>query len=160
MPTRTVLSQHKKMKHRKFQTTAVENTFNAYPEMVKQKLLFFREIIFQTANDSEEIGNIEETLKWGDPSYLTYLPKSGTTIRLSRVRADNEKYAISVHCQTSLVPEFKEIYPELEYDGNRSLILNINSELPVAKVKHFIFSALTYHHRKNMVLRFKSNYMP
>jgi len=137
------------MKYRKFQTIKVENTFNAYPEMIKQKLLFFREIIFQVANESDEVGAIEETLKWGSPSYLTYSPKSGTTIRLSRVRGENDKCAISVHCQTSLVSECKAIYPELKYDGNRSLILDINRELPVEKIRHFIFLALTYHHRKN-----------
>ncbi len=136
------------MKYQKFENTDVENTFNAYPKMVKQKLLFLREIIFQIADEFDEIGKIEETLKWENPSYLTYSPKSGTTIRLSKIRANNDKCAILVHCQTSLVSEFKAIYPELEYDGNRSLIVNINNKLPLAKIKHFIFSALTYHHRK------------
>ncbi len=138
----------KKMKYQKFQNADVENIFNAYPKILKEKLLFFREIIFQIADESDEIGKIEETLKWESPSYLTHSPKSGTTIRLSKVDAYNDKCAISVHCQTSLVSEFKEIYPELEYDGNRSLIVNINNELPLAEIRHFICSALTYHHRK------------
>jgi len=133
----------------KFQDTNVENTFNAYPEIIKQKLLFLREVIFQIADEFDEIGKLEETLKWESPGYLTHSPKSGTTIRLSRVSACNDKCAISVHCQTSLVSEFKEIYPELEYDGNRSLIVNVNDEFPLEKIRHFIYSALTYHHRKN-----------
>ena len=137
------------MKYQKFQNTNVENTFNAYPKIIKQKLLFLREVIFHIANEFDEIGKLEETLKWESPSYLTHSPKSGTTIRLSRVGACNDKCAISVHCQTSLVSEFKEIYPELEYDGNRSLIVNINNEFPLEKIRHFIYSALTYHHRKN-----------
>ncbi|MCF6338409.1 MAG: DUF1801 domain-containing protein [Gammaproteobacteria bacterium] len=136
------------MKYRKFQNTEVENTFNTYSEAVKNKLLFFREMIFQIADESDDIGKIKETLKWENPSYLTYSPRSGTTIRLFGVREDNDKCAVSVHCQTSLVSEFKEIYPELEYDGNRSLIVNINHELPLAKIRHFIYSALTYHYRK------------
>ncbi len=137
------------MKYQKFQNTNVENTFNAYPKIIKQKLLFLREVIFHIANEFDEIGKLEETLKWESPSYLTHSPKSGTTIRLSRVGACNDKCAISVHCQTSLVSEFKEIYPELEYDGNRSLIVNINNEFPLEKIRHFIYSALTYHYRKN-----------
>ena len=136
------------MKYQKFQNTDVENTFNAYPKIIKHKLLFLREIIFQIADEFDEIGKLEETLKWESPSYLTHSPKSGTTIRLSRVGVCNDKYAISVHCQTSLVSEFKEIYPELEYDGNRSLIVNVNDEFPLVKIRHFIYSALTYHHRK------------
>ena len=137
------------MKYQKFQNINVENTFNAYPKIIKQKLLFLREVIFQIADEFDEIGKLEETLKWESPSYLTHSPKSGTTIRLSRVGACNDKCAISVHCQTSLVSEFKEIYPELEYDGNRSLIVNVNNEFPIEKIRHFIYSALTYHHRKN-----------
>ncbi len=132
----------------KFQNTNVENTFNAYPKNIKQKLLFFREIIFQIADEFDEIGKLEETLKWESPSYLTHSPKSGTTIRLSWVRTDNDKCVISVHCQTRLVSDFKEIYPELEYDGNRSLIVTINNKLPLEKIRHFIYSALTYHYRK------------
>ncbi|MCF6255773.1 MAG: DUF1801 domain-containing protein [Gammaproteobacteria bacterium] len=137
------------MKCRKFQNTEVENIFNAYPKSVKDKLLFFCEMIFQIADESDEIGKIEETLKWENPSYLTHLPRSGTTIRLSRVGTCNDRCAISVHCQTSLVSEFKEIYPELKYDGNRSLIVNVNDEFPLEKIRHFIYSALTYHYRKN-----------
>ncbi len=144
----STLCEHRKMQYRKFQNIEIKNIFNAYPKTVKDKLLFFREIIFQIADESNEIGKIEETLKWENPSYLTHSPKSGTTIRLSKVRAYDDKYAISVHCQTSLVSEFKEIYPELEYNGNRSIILNVSHELPLAKIRHFIFSALTYHYRK------------
>ncbi len=136
------------MKYREFQNTEVKSIFNTYPKTIRDKLLFFRELIFQIADELDEVGKIEETLKWENPSYLTHSPKSGTTIRLSKARASNDKCAISVHCQTSLVSEFKEIYPELEYDGNRSIILNVNNEVSPLKIRHFIFSALTYHHRK------------
>jgi Domain of unknown function (DU1801) len=136
------------MKNRKFKNPEVENTFNAYPKKIRDKLLGLRDLIFQIAGASDEIGEIEETLKWGNPSYLTNRPKSGTTIRLSEVRASEGKYAISVHCQTSLVSEFRDIYPELEFDGNRSVIFGVNSDLPLETTKHFISSALTYHHEK------------
>ena len=136
------------MKQRQFRNPEVEKTFNAYPKKIRDKLLFLRGLIFQIAEESDEIGEIEETLKWGNPSYLTHAPKTGTTIRLSEVRACEDKYAISVHCQTSLVSEFRDIYPELEFDGNRSLIFNLNTELPHETIMHFISSALTYHRRK------------
>lgn len=136
------------MKNRKFQNLAVEEIFNTYPRRLKEKLLFIRQSIFQFAEEANEVGSIEEALKWGNPSYLTSAPKSGTTIRLSKVRSSSDKFAISVHCQTTLISEFKEIYPELTYEGNRSIILNTNSELPLEAIKHFISSALTYHYRK------------
>ena len=136
------------MKQRKFRNQKIENTFNAYPKKIRDKLLFLRGLIFRIAEESVEIGEIEETLKWGNPSYLTHAPKSGTTIRLSEVRACEGKYAISVHCQTSLVSEFRDMYPELEYDGNRSLVFDLNTEVPLETITHFISSALAYHHRK------------
>lgn len=136
------------MKNRKFQNPAVKKAYDNYPGKVTDKLLVLRELIFRIAEESDEIGQIEETLKWDNASYLTHAPKSGTTIRLSTIRADDDKYAMSVHCQTSLISDFREIYPELAYDGNRSLLFGVNAELPLATVEHFISSALTYHYRK------------
>lgn len=136
------------MNYRIFQNPDVKRMFSRYPNHIRNRLMFIRELIFQIAENSENIGKIEETLKWAEPSYLTYNPKSGTTIRLSSSPADDDKYVLSVHCQTSLIPEFKDIYPELEYDGNRSIIFDINTKLPIEATKHFILSALTYHNRK------------
>ncbi len=136
------------MKYRAFKNPEVESTFDSYPGKVREKLLYIRERIFQLAEESDEIGEIEETLKWENPSYLTYGPKSGTTIRLSELRSDGERYAVFVHCQTSLVSEFKEMYPKLTYDGNRSIIFDINHEMPLETIEHFIYLALTYHYRK------------
>ncbi len=136
------------MKNREFQNPAVKKAFENYPRKITDKLLVLRELIFRIATESDEIGQIEETLKWDNPSYLTHRPKSGTTIRLSAAKACDDKYAMSVHCQTSLVSDFRQIYPELEYDGNRSLLFDVDAKLPLATIEHFISSALTYHHRK------------
>jgi len=136
------------MKNTKFQNFEVEKTFNSYSSKIKKQLLSIRELIFEIADETNEIGNIEETLKWENPSYLTHKPKSGTTIRLSNMRSNDNRYAISVHCQTTLVAEFKEKYPELTYEGNRSIILNLNEKTPSHEIKEFIFLALTYHYRK------------
>lgn len=136
------------MKYRKFQDETVKNKYASYPQKVRTQLLLIRELIFQIAAQSQDIGQIEEILKWETPSYLTYNPKSGTTIRLGIENGCNNRYSISVHCQTTLVAEFKEIHPELEYDKNRSLIFDTKEELPIETIKQFIFSALTYHYRK------------
>ena len=137
-----------KVKNMKFQNPEVEKTFNTYSSKIKKQLLSVRRLIFEIAHKTNEVGNIEETLKWDNPSYITSKPKSGTTIRLSSVRGSNSEYAISVHCQTTLIAEFKEKYPELTYEGNRSIILNLNEKLPSYEIEEFIFLALTYHYRK------------
>jgi len=136
------------MKYRKFNNREVKKTFDAYPREIRNRLLFLREVIFQTAEENTEIGEIEEILKWQSPSYLSHNPKSGTTIRLSKFKGDEGKFAISVHCQTSLISEFREAYSDLDYQANRSIVFDIGSELPMKTLEHFIFLALTYHHRK------------
>lgn len=135
------------MKYQSFKNQKIKKVFSAYPENIKSNLLLIRELIFQITENHDEIGQIEEALKWGTPSYLTSRPKSGTTIRLSKQHED-DKFAISVHCQTTLMTEFKALYPDLEYDGNRSIIFNTNNKMPLTTIEHFLFSALTYHQRK------------
>jgi len=134
--------------YRSFNNKNVENTFKDYPENIRDRLLQIRELIFNIAGKSNEIGKIEETLKWENPSYLTGKPKSGTTIRLSGLTSLEHKYAISVHCQTTLISEFKEAFSDLEFEGNRSIILDIREKLPTEAIERFVYLALTYHYRK------------
>jgi hypothetical protein len=61
---------------------AVEAAFDAYSKPVKAKLLALRRLIFDTAKATKGVGALEETLKWGQPSYLTPETKSGSTIRI------------------------------------------------------------------------------
>ncbi len=48
---------------------AVADVFNNYPPEMRKKLLFLRALIFETAAELD-VGEIEETLKWGEPSYI------------------------------------------------------------------------------------------
>jgi len=112
------------------------------------KLLQYRQLIYDIASKNEEIGTLEEAVKWGQPSFQTLNPKSGTAIRLGYI--EPVEYAIYVHCQTSLIAEIKEVYPDLKFDGNRAIILNVEASIPLRKISHFIYLALTYHHRKNL----------
>ena len=141
------------MKYKRFTNQDVKSTFENYPKKIRDRLLFLRNLIFQIAEENSDVGGIEETLKWESPSYLTHKPKSGTTVRLSQMTACDNKYAISVHCQTSLISEFKTLYADLDYDANRSIVFDINDELPVEVAQHFIYLALTYHYRKKQGVR-------
>src|SRR5580698_158555 len=90
---------------------AVEAVFSSYPKPVKAKLLALRRLIFDTAAATQGVGKLEETLKWGQPSYLTPESKSGSTIRIDRIKSSDSQYAIYFHCQTDLVETFRELYP-------------------------------------------------
>ena len=78
-----------------------------------------------TAN-SEGVGELEETLKWGEPSYLTTESKSGTTIRIDWKPKHPNQYAMYVNCKTTLVDTYRSLFPELTYEKNRAIIFGIN----------------------------------
>ncbi len=126
------------------------NTFARYPEPTREKLLFLRDLVLQTAKETAGVGKIEEALKWGQPSFLTPETKNGSTIRIDQTKADNGQYAIYFHCQTNLVDRFRELYPqEMKYGGNRCIIFEAEDNIPVPALKHCISMALTYHLKKN-----------
>jgi hypothetical protein len=131
-----------------FAEPAMDAVFSAYPTPVKARLLALRRLIFDTADATEGVGALEETLKWGQPSYLTTASKSGSTIRIDQVKAEAGQYAFYFHCQTDLVETFRQLYPELRYGGNRSILLDAGDKLPETALRHCVALALTYHLRK------------
>ena len=126
----------------------VTAVFDAYPQKVRSRLLFLRQLIVDTAA-SLDVGNLEETLKWGEPSYLTPETKSGSTIRLDWKEA--ETYAIYFKCTANLVSAFKEKYPEtFNFSGNRSINFELEDDVPTEELKRCIALALTYHRNKKL----------
>ncbi|MET3896489.1 hypothetical protein ABIB57_000413 [Devosia sp. UYZn731] len=125
---------------------AVAAVFEAYPVAVRDRLLRLREMIIETAASTPGVGALEETLKWGQVSYLTPESGSGTTVRID-VDAASGQPAIYVNCQTDLVDGYREVYPEaFAYQGTRAVVIG---EAPdEAALRHVIAQALTYHARK------------
>ena len=127
----------------------VQAAFNKFSPVVRQKLMQLRKLIFDTAAATEGVGELEETLKWGQPSYLTKVSKSGSTIRISREKKTAADFAIYFKCQTSLVATFKELYPnKFRYEGNRAILFNVDDKIPGPELSHCIALALTYHLNK------------
>ena len=125
--------------------SADEAVFDSNPKPVRTKLLALRQLIFDTAKTTKGVGALEETLKWGQPSYLTAETKSGSTVRIDQVKPEGGQYAVYFHCQTNLVETFRELYPELRYGGNRAILLDAGRMLPEAALRHCVALALTYH---------------
>ncbi len=129
----------------------VADVFNSYPPNIKSKLMILRQLIFDTAASIEGIGKIEETLKWGEPSYLTPESKSGSTIRIAWKESQKENYSIFFKCTANLVPAFKEKFPnKFKFGGNRRIDFNSNDDVPVKELKQCIALALTYHRNKKL----------
>ena len=105
-----------------------------------------RALIAETAAATDGVGPLEETLKWGEVSYLTSASGSGTTVRIGRDKRSGRP-AMFVNCKTDLLSRYRALYPEgFGYDGERGVILG---EAPdEAALKHMIALALTYHARK------------
>ena len=132
-----------------FADRRVEAVFEAYPAAVRRRLLRLRAMIFDVASRTPGVGTIEETLKWGQPSYLTAESKSGTTIRIDQVKSAPGRVALYVHCQTTLIETFQRHYPDtLKCEGNRSVVFDPDEEIPAAALRHCIALALTYHLQK------------
>jgi len=137
------------MRGPRFESAEVAAAFRAYPDALRARLLGLRQLIFDTAATTPGVGAIEETLKWGQPSYATAETGSGSPIRIDRVRSAPAQYAMYFHCQTDLVASFRELYSgELQFGGNRSILLDGEDEIPAQTLRHCIALALTYRLRK------------
>jgi len=67
--------------------------FDSYPNNVRDHFYFLRQLVFETASELE-ITDLEETLKWGEPSYLT---KKGSTLRISWRKSNPNQVALFFH---------------------------------------------------------------
>ena len=121
----------------------VAKAFAVFPEAERMGLLKLRDLILEIAAETDGVGEIEETLKWGQPAYLTR-NKSGTTIRLGMPKTGG--FAIYTHCQTSVISDFQAVFPdEFTYEGNRAIHFQTGETFPVEQLALFVKNALTYH---------------
>ena len=131
------------------QNPAVAAKFQSYPPSMRPKLMALRELILETAADTAEVGEIEETLKWGEPAYLTSQSGSGSTIRIDWKKSRPELYAMYFNCTTKLVETFRTMFPnDFKYEGNRALVFAANAPMPTDALRFCIAIALTYHRTK------------
>jgi hypothetical protein len=107
-----------------------------------------RRLVLDTAAETEGVSALDESLRWGEPSYLTM---SGSTIRLGWKKSNPDQYAIYFNCKTKLVDTFKELYADsFKFEGNRAIIFHMDDKIPINKLKYCISFALTYHNRKHL----------
>ncbi len=127
----------------------VAQVFADYPSAVGPALWDLRDLILKTAAATPGVGPLEETLKWGEPAYLTAQSKSGSTIRLRYQPKHPTQYALMFNCQTTLVETFRTLFPrELRLEGQRAVLFDAAQPFPTQTVAFCIAAALTYH-RKN-----------
>lgn len=126
----------------------VEEVFNQYPKSVKTQMLNLRDLVLTAASEIEGLDKLEETLKWGEPSYLT---KHGSTIRMDWKKKNPEQFALYFKCTSKLVETFKILYKNiLRFEGNRAIVFQLDEKIPEKEIKHCVTLALTYHKVKHL----------
>ena len=128
----------------------VKQVFDNYPNPIRNKILKLRELVVKTAKETDGVNKIEETIKWGEPSYLT---KDGSTIRIDWKERNPEQYAMYFKCTSKLVPTFKAIYKDkFIYEKDRAILFDLHDKLPEIELRNCIRMALTYHKIKHLHL--------
>ncbi len=131
--------------------------FEAYPPAIRKRLARLRRLVLETAELTDGVGRLTETVKWGQPSYLTEQTGSGTTVRIDRLKA-GDGYAIFFHCQSGLVDQFRQLYPDtFRFEGNRAIVFDVAQPLPTRDLGHCIALAFTHHARKRRPRRAASS---
>ena len=111
-------------------------------------MLLLRELIIEVAKEIEAIASLQETLKWGEPSYLT---KNGSTIRIDWKSKYPNQYAMYFKCTSRLVETFKTIFKDaFKFEEKRAIIFTMDEKIPTKELKFCIKAALTYHKVKHL----------
>ena len=127
----------------------VEEVFANYPDFVRDKMQFLRELVIETAEEIDEISTLEETLKWGEPSFLT---KHGSTLRMDWKAKTPDQYAMYFKCTSRLVETFRVVFEHtFNFEGKRAIVFQLHQKVPVLELKECIKASLTYHKVKQLV---------
>ena len=119
-----------------------------YSDAALAQLQPLRQLILTSAAATNGVGALEESIKWGEPSYAPLKRGIGSSIRLAPRR--DGKVSMNFICHTGLIEQFREIYAQsLTFEGNRTIVIDTQKPLPRTELSHCISLALTYHLSKN-----------
>lgn len=127
----------------------VEAVFGNYPDFVRNKMQRLRELVIETAEETGGVLTLKETLKWGEPSFVT---KNGSTLRMDWKEKNPDQYAVYFHCTSRLVDTFRLVFgSKFQYEGKRAIVFRLNQKVPVRELKECIKAALIYHQVKHLI---------
>ncbi|MEN7550032.1 DUF1801 domain-containing protein [Rapidithrix thailandica] len=127
----------------------VEAVFANYPDFVRDKMQRLRELVIETAEETEGVTALEETLKWGEPSFVT---KNGSTLRMDWKEKTPGQYAMYFQCTSRLVDTFRWVFDrKFQFEGKRAIVFQLNQEIPELELKECIKASLRYHKVKDQI---------
>jgi hypothetical protein len=126
----------------------VNEIFAKYPDSVRDKMQCLKELVIETAEETVGIDEMEITLKWGEPSFVT---KTGSTLRMDWKERAPDQYAMYFQCTSRLIDTFRLMFDhKFRYEGNRAIVFQLNQEIPIMELKECIKASLTYHSVKHL----------
>ncbi len=127
----------------------VEAIFANYPDFVRDKMQYLRELVIETAEETEEVTGLEETLKWGEPSFVT---KNGSTLRMDWKEKSPDQYALYFQCTSRLVDTFRLVFDhQFQFEGKRAIVFQLDQKIPEQELKECIKATLRYHKVKDQM---------
>lgn len=127
----------------------LKEVFADYPDFVRPKMEYLRGLIRETAEETEPVNELQETLKWNEPSFIT---KIGSTLRIDWKEKQPNQYAMYFQCNSRLIETFRLVFREtFDFEGKRAIIFQLDQEIPKNELKQCIRTALTYHKVKHLV---------
>ena len=133
---------------KKYASKLFNSIVDHYTVELKDKFLYLKSLIYEQAALNPKIGEIEESLKWGQLSYVSK-NRSGTPIRLGIERKMPGYFGLYVNCSTTVINDAKHIYGDkFQYDGNRGLMFKSDDQLPEKEIRHIIDIILCHHINK------------
>jgi hypothetical protein len=129
---------------RTFADAAVATVFAAFPDEAQKTAFELRDLIFDVAEQTPQAGPIEETLRWGQPAYLTSHTKAGSTLRIGLMKAG--EVAIFAHCATTIISTYAATFPDMDrIEGNRAVVFPSADAIVPERLRLLIRHGLTYH---------------
>jgi len=126
----------------------VDVVFDNYPDHIRPKMLNLRQLVIATAKETDGVTTLGETLKWGEPSYVTNI---GSTLRMDWKQKLPDQYALYFQCTSRLVETFRAMFKNtFDFEGNRAIVFGLDDEIPTEELKYCIKAALSYHKVKNL----------
>ena len=119
---------------------------NGWPKNAQTHFHGLRDIVKDTAATNPLVGPLTETLKWGEPSFLTEQSRSGTTLRVAWKSKSPDEIGLFVICRTDMLEQVRALFPDaFRYEGTRAAYLPLSQTIPVEAVSYLASRAQTYH---------------
>lgn len=128
-------------------TDPFEQTLAAWPPTARAQFQQMRALIVDAAH-AADVGEVEESLKWGQPAWRPKRARTGSTLRLHWDAKTPQTIALFVDCKTTLGAEMFAAYPyDFKYESNRAMRLHLGAPLPQQAIAHLAQRTFTYHRK-------------